>query len=395
MNYPLSGGPQLRVSNSIKALSKICDLYILNRDLRPTILTSSYFSSKGLQYKQLYRFSYKGFIGLTIFVLQFLSRRFLYLNSIIEAMRINLLIKSEDVNVVWFGFGNISYHIILFLRLLNSKVVIICDTDSVWSRFISRRISFSKPYMRPIIWLSSNLKRNQEKSLMRISNIVTAVSTVDADYYSGLTETTEKVHLFSNTIDPEDYKTVVNATNQVINNSILITGSFGRKNSSMNIATRWFINEVFPLILNFYPDSLLRIVGRNSEMEFSSDTSKNIEVVGETFSLVPYFLSSTVAAVPLKFESGTRFKIIEAGLLRTPVVTTSLGLEGLDLAHETHLLIADDALNFSSSILDLFESANLRKILTDNCYNYIYENNTLQNQVNEGLSIVKNVLKSR
>jgi hypothetical protein len=249
--------------------------------------------------------------------------------------------------------------------------------------------------MRPIIWLSSNLKRNQEKSLMRISNIVTAVSTVDADYYSGLTETTEKVHLFSNTIDPEDYKTVVNATNQVINNSILITGSFGRKNSSMNIATRWFINEVFPLILNFYPDSLLRIVGRNSEMEFSSDTSKNIEVVGETFSLVPYFLSSTVAAVPLKFESGTRFKIIEAGLLRTPVVTTSLGLEGLDLAHETHLLIADDALNFSSSILDLFESANLRKILTDNCYNYIYENNTLQNQVNEGLSIVKNVLKSR
>ena len=59
--------------------------------------------------------------------------------------------------------------------------------------------------------------------------------------------------------------------------------------------------------------------------------------------------------VPLLFESGTRFKILEAGALGKPVVSTTLGAEGLPVHHEEHVFIADTKQSFADAVLRAFD----------------------------------------
>jgi glycosyltransferase involved in cell wall biosynthesis len=74
-----------------------------------------------------------------------------------------------------------------------------------------------------------------------------------------------------------------------------------------------------------------------------------------------------VALVPLKYESGTRFKILEAGACSVPLVSTTLGAEGIPVIDGEHILIADDASGFASAILRLLEDKELANMLAANC----------------------------
>jgi glycosyltransferase involved in cell wall biosynthesis len=80
-----------------------------------------------------------------------------------------------------------------------------------------------------------------------------------------------------------------------------------------------------------------------------------VHVTGEVPSIVPYMRASVAALVPLRWESGTRFKILEAFACNTPVVSTTLGAEGLDVEHGRHLLLADEPTAFAEAILSLVE----------------------------------------
>jgi glycosyltransferase involved in cell wall biosynthesis len=80
-----------------------------------------------------------------------------------------------------------------------------------------------------------------------------------------------------------------------------------------------------------------------------------VHVTGEVPSIVPYMRASAAALVPLRWESGTRFKILEAFACGTPVISTTLGAEGLDVKHERHLLLADEAASFAGAILAIVE----------------------------------------
>jgi glycosyltransferase involved in cell wall biosynthesis len=69
----------------------------------------------------------------------------------------------------------------------------------------------------------------------------------------------------------------------------------------------------------------------------------------------------------LKFESGTRFKILEAGACGIPLVSTTLGAEGLPVIHEEHILLADDPAGFADAIVRLIGDKQLAERLASNC----------------------------
>src|SRR4029079_10373587 len=78
-----------------------------------------------------------------------------------------------------------------------------------------------------------------------------------------------------------------------------------------------------------------------------------VHVTGEVPSIVPYMRASRAALVPLRWESGTRFKILEAFACRTPVISTTPGAEGLDVDHGRHLLLVDEPEAFADAILSV------------------------------------------
>jgi len=78
--------------------------------------------------------------------------------------------------------------------------------------------------------------------------------------------------------------------------------------------------------VNFY------LVGVNSDRMFGHLASADITVTGKLPSALPYLRNVDVALVQLKFESGTHFQILEADAYRLPLVSTTVGAEGIPVA---------------------------------------------------------------
>ena len=157
----------------------------------------------------------------------------------------------------------------------------------------------------------------------------------------------------------------------------------------MDTAARWMLQEVFPLVLKKHPNVHFYIVGRNSELGFGHMNGINITVTGRLESVLPYLCNTDVALVPLKFESGTRFKILEAGACKIPLVSTTLGAEGIPVVDGEHILIADNPKDFADAIVRLLEDKELANKLAENCLDLVREKYSVETLEIEAKAILE------
>jgi len=122
---------------------------------------------------------------------------------------------------------------------------------------------------------------------------------------------------------------------------ILFVGSLG---VLPNIdAIRFFVRHVFPELRRRFSDLVFHIVGKNPPPEIQKlHGVAGINVAANVASVEPYYQRSALTVVPLRAGSGTRLKILESMALGRPVVSTSLGAEGIEVENNRHLLIADE-----------------------------------------------------
>jgi glycosyltransferase involved in cell wall biosynthesis len=86
-----------------------------------------------------------------------------------------------------------------------------------------------------------------------------------------------------------------------------------------------------------------------------------IHVTGRVEDVRPYYVQGTASIVPLRAGGGTRLKVLEAMALGRPMVSTSVGCEGIDVVDGEHLLIADTADAFAEATIRLLRDADLRE----------------------------------
>ncbi len=106
---------------------------------------------------------------------------------------------------------------------------------------------------------------------------------------------------------------------------------------------RWFATEVFGRIQQRLPATRLLVVGRSPSPGMRELAARNgaIEVTGTVPDVRPYLERAALCVVPLRVGGGTRLKLYEAMAMGVPVVSTTIGAEGLPVEHNEHLLIAD------------------------------------------------------
>jgi polysaccharide biosynthesis protein PslH len=118
----------------------------------------------------------------------------------------------------------------------------------------------------------------------------------------------------------------------------------------------FLVDEVLPRLRERWPDLQLTIVGRGPEGEIKGLARRGVEATGEVPDVRPYLRRAAAVVVPIRMGSGTRLKVVEALALGKPVVSTTLGCEGVDVRDGEHLLIGDTAEAFAAQIERLFES---------------------------------------
>ncbi|WP_121357020.1 glycosyltransferase family 4 protein [Flavisolibacter nicotianae] len=117
----------------------------------------------------------------------------------------------------------------------------------------------------------------------------------------------------------------------------------------------WFYKTVFPVLKQRFPELTLTIIGKMNQpgpyQDLVNDSS--VHFVGPVDDVRPYYVASSVFIVPLFSGSGTRLKILEAASMGNPVVSTTIGAEGLVLENGRHIRIADEPQEFAVCVSEL------------------------------------------
>jgi glycosyltransferase involved in cell wall biosynthesis len=121
---------------------------------------------------------------------------------------------------------------------------------------------------------------------------------------------------------------------------------------------RWFAQEVFPRIKEQVPAGSLTIIGKNPPPDFlqlARENPDSVEVTGYVPDLVPYLQRSDVMVVPVRAGGGMRVRILEAFSRAMPVVTTTVGLEGIDARPGHDVLVEDTPERFARAAVRLMK----------------------------------------
>jgi polysaccharide biosynthesis protein PslH len=132
-------------------------------------------------------------------------------------------------------------------------------------------------------------------------------------------------------------------------------------------AVRWFVTDVWPLLSALRPYLTVRFLGKNDHaIRPLLGTDPRLRATGPVPDAVPALAESALAVVPLLSGSGTRIKIIEAWAAALPVVSTSIGAEGLPIHPGDDILIADSPADFAEAVVKVLQNPQFACRLSDN-----------------------------
>ncbi|MFI2859232.1 glycosyltransferase [Paenibacillus sp. JSM ZJ436] len=162
---------------------------------------------------------------------------------------------------------------------------------------------------------------------------------------------------------------------------LLFVGGFNHKPNYDGIM--WFLNDIFPSITQSIPDLKIFIVGSNPPDELKEKSKKNIIVTGFVTDeeLEGYYRRSKVVVVPLRFGAGVKGKVVESLYYQVPVVTTSIGAEGL-LENDNVMSISDTPIELAEAVINLYTFENQWEEYSIRSKSYVKEHFTLESAKN-------------
>lgn len=129
-------------------------------------------------------------------------------------------------------------------------------------------------------------------------------------------------------------------------------------------ALRWYFSEIHDSLRREIPNLRVLVVGKDPIAEVKAYAQKpGVTVTGGVPDVRPYYKRAWLQIVPLRIGGGTRLKIVESLGIRTPVVSTTIGAQGLDLKHNFDILYADNAQDFVTQTARALKDSTLRETL--------------------------------
>ncbi|PKG81321.1 group 1 glycosyl transferase [Colwellia sp. 75C3] len=157
-------------------------------------------------------------------------------------------------------------------------------------------------------------------------------------------------------------------------------------------AVVWFIETVWPSILAKYKKARFIIAGMNPSSAVNELTNiTGIEVTGFVDDILPYYHQSDYFVAPFRLARGVQNKVLQAFACGLPVISTSMGAEGIDCVQDEHILIANNEVGFLSAVEKLENDQVFRTTIKKNALSLIHEHYSWQGK----LQVLDDVLNGR
>lgn len=242
----------------------------------------------------------------------------------------------------------------------NVPCPVVLDEHNVEWRIIRRFAVAGTPLLQRLLSaLEWRKLRAYELSACRKADLVLTVTPNDRNILVNSGISADKVDSLPIGVDVDQVRPV---SLDPESKSIL---SFGTMSWPPNVdAIRHFVREIYPLIKGNVPDVRFTVVGSKPPPEIKAlEKDPSIKVTGFVGDTRPYAEAAAVFVVPLRIGSGMRVKILDAMALGLPVVSTSVGCEGISLQPGRHALIADSPAKFADCVAKLIGNPHMRETI--------------------------------
>jgi glycosyltransferase involved in cell wall biosynthesis len=250
----------------------------------------------------------------------------------------------RDYSAVWISRPELAEDYLAMVFALAVKARVIYDTvDLHWVR-LARGIPFSESPDE----LRADAERMRRVELANARSVDLTIAITDDEKRTLLAEAPEvnvvvlpNIHLVSLDVAPLCER-----------RDLFFIGSF---HHVPNVdAVMYFAREILPLMHQSRPDICLHVVGSDMPYEIRSLKGPGINPVGYVQDVTPWFNKSRVFIAPLRYGAGMKGKVGQSLGLGLPVVTSSIGAEGMALTHGVDAMIADDPADFAVGVLRLY-----------------------------------------
>lgn len=301
-----------------------------------------------------------------------LKTLFIVISYLVLAIKANGIIRTEGFNIVQVEHTETG----LLIRKIKDTLMILDAHDAI-SKPAERRFRSSKGYFRRLIgWLKWQIIKEVEICITRKFDIIFTKSQVDKDVLLNLTPHL-KIHVIPHLLEICEYPSALAREEDII----LFAGAMHRDVNQD--AVIYFYKNVLPLVRQEMPDIKFYVAGNHppENIKELAVKDRNVMVTGYVESLTPYYQKATLFVSPILIGGGIIAKNVEAMAHGLPVVTTSIGNEGIEAVPGRDLFIGDTPDEFSKKITLLLKDKDMRTKIGEAGKRFVIERFNLEQMI--------------
>ena len=156
----------------------------------------------------------------------------------------------------------------------------------------------------------------------------------------------------------------------------------------------WFIKKIWRKVIKKYPDAVLHIAGRNTPASMYKMNSANIKVHGEVPDAIRFLEAFDIVIVPLLSGGGMRLKILEAMAMGKIIITTGIGVEGIEAKDMQDVLIANTPKEFENKLAYCFDNPHALSSISQNAIKLFHSKYNLNQTTDKFIQALTSLLQS-
>ncbi len=226
--------------------------------------------------------------------------------------------------------------------------------------------------LKPLLYYDIKKIRRWETHYWNLCHTLIAMSEDDRRYLAARVNDPDKVKVVENGVDTDWF--MQKQRQETDKPTLLSVGTF--KWLPNVEAVDFLVQKIWGLVKEKLPDARLLIVGNapTKKVLGYQNSDSSIQVLGRVDDIRDYFSQAHVLVAPVFSGKGTRYKILEAMASGTPVVATSVAVEGLGVKGGKHVLISDTAQGMADAIVQLISDSSKRRQLAESGREFVRKN---------------------